>query len=84
MAVDAKQVLEVYILVATHDEESHGGNWISLIAVFLAVVFFVPSLFGDQPQLQAVAYILWAISMLPIVFQLWQIVMKFDRETVTI
>ncbi len=62
---------------------SLGGNWISLIAVFLAVVFFVPSLFSDQPQLQAVAYLLWAISMLPIAFQLWQIVMKLDQEKVT-
>ncbi|MBI5714803.1 MAG: hypothetical protein HZC38_15500, partial [Chloroflexi bacterium] len=58
---------------------SLGGNWISLIAVFLGVAFFVPGLFSDQPQLQAVAYIFWAISMLPIAFQLWQIVMKFDQ-----
>ncbi len=63
---------------------SLGGNWISLLAVYLAVAFFVPSLFSDQPQLQAVAYILWAISMLPIAFQLWQIVKKFDQEKVTI
>jgi len=63
---------------------SLGGNWISLIAVFLGVAFFVPGLFSDQPQLQAVAYILWAISMLPIIAQLWQIAMKFDQEKVTL
>jgi len=63
---------------------SLGGNWISLIAVFLGVAFFVPGLFSDQPQLQAVAYIFWAISMLPIAFQLWQIVKKFDQEKVTL
>lgn len=61
-----------------------GGNWISLIAVFLGVAFFVPGLFSDQPQLQAVAYIFWALSMLPIAFQLWQIVKKFDQEKVTL
>jgi hypothetical protein len=59
---------------------SLGGNWISLIAVYLGVAFFLPGLFSDQPQLQAVAYVLWAMAMLPIVFQLWQIVKKFDQE----
>lgn len=58
-----------------------GGNVFSLILLMGGVICFVPSLFSDQAQLQAVAYMCWAAAWLPIGWQLWQLAVKFDAES---
>lgn len=53
-----------------------GGNWFSLIAVHIGGIFLWTGIFlhDSQGLLHGIAYSLWFISMLPIVFELWQIV----------
>lgn len=53
-----------------------GGNWFSLIAVHLGGVFLWAGIFLHEYQatLHGVAYGLWFASMLPIAYELWQIV----------
>jgi hypothetical protein len=53
-----------------------GGNWFSLITVNLGGVFLWASIFAADAQaaLHGLAYALWAVSMLPIVIELWRIV----------
>ena len=53
-----------------------GGNWLSLVTVHLGGVFLWAGIFlhDSQATLHGLAYALWFISMLPIMFQLWQIV----------
>ena len=55
-----------------------GGSWASLIAVHLGGIFlwasiFLPSWYG---LLHGTAYLLWALSMLPIMGDLWQTVRR--------
>jgi hypothetical protein len=66
-----------------------GGNWFSLIAVHLGGVFLWAGIFLHESQatLHGVAYGLWFVSMLPIAYELWQIVRSGissvqDREAV--
>ena len=61
--------------LATHAHAPLGGNWLSLAAIHAGGVVYAFSLFlGFHPQmLQAVAFTLWAISMLPILRQLWRL-----------
>lgn len=53
-----------------------GGNWLSLIAVHLGGIFLWIGIFAPDAQatLHGIAYGLWFVSMLPIAYQLWQIV----------
>lgn len=53
-----------------------GGNWFSLIAVHLGGIFLWVGIFLHEQQatLHGVAYGLWFVSMLPIAYELWQIV----------
>lgn len=60
----------------TPDEPARlGGNRLSLIAVNLGGVFLWLSIFITPiaSQLHGTAYALWALSMLPIAYELWQI-----------
>lgn len=62
-----------------------GGNWVSLTAVHAGGVAYAVSLFtGIQTQLlQAVAFGLWAVSMLPIIHNLWQRLTRYARQQAT-
>lgn len=53
-----------------------GGNWFSLITVHLGGVFLWASIFitAYQAPLHGIAYVLWTLSALPIVAELWRIV----------
>ncbi|MCC6896873.1 MAG: hypothetical protein IT321_28910 [Anaerolineae bacterium] len=53
-----------------------GGNWFSLIAVHLGGIFLWVGIFLQEQQatLHGVAYGLWFVSMLPIAYELWQVV----------
>lgn len=53
-----------------------GGNWLSLATIHAGAIAYAASLFlGIQTGLlQAIAFILWAISMLPILRDLWRMV----------
>jgi cytochrome c oxidase cbb3-type subunit 1 len=53
-----------------------GGNWFSLITVHLGGVFLWASIFITpyQAPLHGIAYVLWTLSALPIVAELWRIV----------
>lgn len=68
-----------------------GGNWLSLTAVHLGGVFLWASIFAEPPArgiLHGTAYLLWLVSMLPIVYGLWNTVrsalMRFDSEQLVI
>lgn len=52
-----------------------GGHWLSLIAVHVGGVLLWAGIFlhDSQSLLHGMAYSLWFISMLPIVWELWQI-----------
>ncbi len=52
-----------------------GGNWLSLVAVHLGGLFLWASIFipDYQALLHGMAYALWAISIIPIAWSLWQI-----------
>jgi hypothetical protein len=52
-----------------------GGNWFSLIAVNLGGVFLWASIFlpDYQGALHGTAYLFWALSMIPVIWQVWQI-----------
>lgn len=68
------------------DEQARlGGNWVSLTAVHAGGVAYAISLFtGIQTQLlQAVAFGLWAVSMLPIIHNLWQRLTRHARRQAT-
>ena len=50
-----------------------GGNWLSVIAVNIGVIFLGAStLVGASGLLSGIAYVLWALSLLPIIAQLWR------------
>jgi cytochrome c oxidase cbb3-type subunit I len=53
-----------------------GGNWFSLLTVHLGGIFLWLGIFQTETimTLHGIAYALWFVSMLPIVFELWQIV----------
>lgn len=53
-----------------------GGNWFSLISVHLGGVLLWMGIFlhDSQPMLHGAAYALWFASMLPIAYEVWQIV----------
>ena len=53
-----------------------GGNWLSLIAVNLGAVIFWSSIFQPEMMmtLQGITYAFWALAMLPIVWELFQII----------
>lgn len=53
-----------------------GGNWFSLITVHLGGIFLWIGIFltDDTATLHGIAYAMWFISMLPIAYELWQIV----------
>lgn len=55
---------------------SLGGSWFSLLAVHLGGIFLWASIFVTawQPVLFGAAYLLWALSLAPIVFGLWRTV----------
>lgn len=52
-----------------------GGSWLSLVAVHLGGIFLWASIFivDYQGLLHGMAYVLWAISIIPIAWSLWQI-----------
>lgn len=52
-----------------------GGNWFSLITIHLGGLFYLPGIVLVQYQapLHAVAYLFWALSLLPVLAQLWRI-----------
>lgn len=62
-----------------------GGNWLSLVTIHAGGIAYSLSLFlGIQTQLlQAVAFTLWAISMLPILRQLWQMLVGRLQQQAT-
>jgi hypothetical protein len=53
-----------------------GGNWLSLITVHLGGIFLWMGIFlqSEQATLHGIAYGLWFVSMLPIAYELWQVV----------
>lgn len=53
-----------------------GGNWFSLLAVHLGGLCLWAGIFVEEQQatLHGVAYGLWFVSMLPIAYELWQII----------
>ncbi len=53
-----------------------GGNWFSLIAVHMGGIFLWVGIFLHEYQaiLHGIAYALWFVSLLPIAYELWQIV----------
>jgi hypothetical protein len=53
-----------------------GGNWLSLITAHLGGIFLWASIFVKDYQavLHGTAYALWAVSIIPIVIDLWRIV----------
>lgn len=53
-----------------------GGNWFSLIAVHLGGILLWAGIFApdSRPVLHGIAYGLWALSIIPFVYELWQIV----------
>lgn len=59
-----------------HAPAQLGGNWLSLIAVHLGGIFLWASIFIQNwyGLLHGTAYVLWMLSMLPIMGELWQIV----------
>jgi cytochrome c oxidase cbb3-type subunit 1 len=63
--------------VFTPDQQPKlGGNWFSLIAVHIGAMFLWVGIFANDSQamLHGIAYALWFASMLPIAYELWQIV----------
>ncbi|HLB47092.1 MAG TPA: hypothetical protein VJL59_08690, partial [Anaerolineales bacterium] len=52
-----------------------GGNWFSLIAIHLGGLFYLPGIILTvyQAPLHAFAFFFWALSMLPVLAQLWRI-----------
>ena len=61
------------------DEEANlGGTWFSFVTVNLGGLFLWASIFTPSVQsiLHGTAYLLWAISMLPIVADLWRTTRK--------
>jgi hypothetical protein len=53
-----------------------GGSWLSLAAVHLGSAFFWAGIFVEPARgsLQGIAYTLWALSMGPILGQLWRVI----------
>jgi hypothetical protein len=53
-----------------------GGNWFSLITVHLGGILLWAGIFAadSQPVLHGLAYGLWFVSLIPIAYELWQIV----------
>lgn len=58
-----------------------GGTWLSVVAMQVGALLYVVSMVNESNQalLQAIAYALWAISALPIVRALWQILQRFEN-----
>jgi hypothetical protein len=59
-----------------------GGNWFSFAAVHLGAIIFWSSIFllDMRADLQGVAYGLWMLAMLPIVWELWLIVRDSPQD----
>ncbi len=60
-----------------------GGSYLSLLTVHLGGVLLWASIFAKGPlrgTLHGSAYLLWVISLLPVVWQLWQIVRRGTDE----
>jgi len=62
-------------LLPTQGPARLGGNWLSLGTVHLGGVFLWASIFlrDYQGLLHGTAYVLWAVSLAPMLVQLWQI-----------
>lgn len=60
---------------------SLGGNWFSLITAHLGGILLWSGIFlvDTRSNLHGIAYALWFVSMLPILFELWQIIQQ-DSE----
>jgi cytochrome c oxidase cbb3-type subunit 1 len=65
-------------VLLTNETPKLCGNWLSLLAVHIGGVFLWIGIFMDESQafLHGTAYSLWFISMVPIVYELWQIFRK--------
>lgn len=65
-----------YRLFLPQEPARLGGNWLSLATVNLGGLFLWAGIFmnGYQPALHGVAYLLWTLSMIPVVVNLWRIV----------
>jgi hypothetical protein len=67
-----------------------GGSWLSLITVNLGGVFLWASIFiaDSQAVLHGLAYALWAISLVPFIWELWRItgrgLARLDEQTMVI
>ena len=61
--------------VSPQQEAALGGSWFSLAAVHIGGVFLAASILISNlnASLLGIAYLLWFISLLPIVRQIWQI-----------
>jgi cytochrome c oxidase cbb3-type subunit I len=59
-----------------------GGNWLSLVAGHLGTGLYIVGLFAVElrPVLHAAGYALWALSALPIVIDLWQVLRAAQDE----
>jgi hypothetical protein len=67
-----------YRLFLPHEPAPLGGSWFSLITVNLGGFFLWASIFltAYQSVLHGTAYILWTLSIIPIVLSLWQIMRR--------
>lgn len=65
-----------YRLFLPHEPARLGGSWFSLVAVNLGGFFLWASIFltAYQSVLHGTAYLLWTLSIIPIVLSLWQII----------
>lgn len=71
------------IIFQADKEARLGGNWFSFSAVHLgAIIFWVSIFLPDMLKtMQGVAYALWLLAMLPIVWEIWQIVRESISST---
>ncbi|MBK8020403.1 MAG: hypothetical protein IPK19_02995 [Chloroflexi bacterium] len=63
-------------MLTPQDPQRLGGNWFSLLTVHLGSILLWAGIFLSeaQPTLHGLAYALWGVSLLPIAYELWQIV----------
>ena len=64
-----------YRMFLPHEPARLGGSWLSLVTVNLGGFFLWASIFlgAYQNLLHGTAYLLWTISLVPIIISLWQI-----------
>ncbi len=67
-----------YRLFQPNEPAELGGSWFSLLTVNLGGVFLWAGIFLTEYQglLHGAAYLLWALSMIPIILSLWRIARK--------